>query len=63
MDNTQYLAISTTPWLYSKSSPVKYSYFSNSPGDNAENLADSSSKSYWTWFALIFCFHQLMSFL
>ena len=40
------LAFSTTPGLYPKSSPVKYSYFSNSPDDNTEILAASLSKSY-----------------
>ena len=40
-------AFSTTPGLYPKSSPVKYSYFSNSPDDNVEILSASLSKSYW----------------
>ena len=40
------LAFSTTLGLYLKSSPVKYSYLSNSLDDNAEILATSQSKSY-----------------
>ena len=40
------LALSTTPGLYPKSSPVKYSYLSNSVDDNAEILAVSLSKLY-----------------
>ena len=39
------LARSTTPVLYPKSSPVKYSYLWNSLDDNAEILAVSLSKS------------------
>ena len=39
-------AFLTTPGLYTKSSPVKYSYFSNSPLDNADILAASQSKSH-----------------
>ena len=42
--NTQ--NFSTTPGLYPKSSPVKYSYLSSSLDDNAEVLAASLSKSY-----------------
>ena len=40
------LTFSSTFWLYPKSSPVKYSYFSNSPLDNTDILAASLSKSY-----------------
>ena len=40
------LTFSTTPGLYPKSLPVKYSYFSNSPDDNADILAVCLSKSY-----------------
>ena len=48
LSNGEYpnLAFSTTAGLYSKFSPVKYSYFSHSPDDNAELLAVSLSKSY-----------------
>ena len=46
-------AIWITSGLYLKSSPVKYSYLSNSPLDNADILAASLSKSYWALFALI----------
>ena len=46
-------AYSTTPGLYLKSLPVKYSYLSNSLDDNAEMWAASLSKSYWAWFVLI----------
>ena len=46
--NGQYLNLtfSTTPGLYPKFSPVKYSYLSSSVDDNAEILASSLSKSY-----------------
>ena len=37
------LACSTTPGLYPKSSPVKYSYLSSSLDDNAEIVAASLS--------------------
>ena len=47
------LTFSGTFGLYPKSSPVKYSYFSNSPLDNADILAASLSKSYSALFALI----------
>ena len=40
------LACSTTTTLYPKSSPVKYSYLSNSVDHNAETLAASLSKLY-----------------
>ena len=40
------LAPPSTPGLYSKSSPAKYSYLSNTLGDNAEILTDALSKSY-----------------
>ena len=39
-------AISTTPGLYPKSSPVKYSYLSSSLDDNADILAAFLSKLY-----------------
>lgn len=47
------MALSTTLGLYPTYPPVKYSYFSDSPDDNAEILDASQSKSYWAWFALI----------
>ena len=40
------LASSTTSGLYPKSSPVRYSYQSNSLDDNAGILATSLSKLY-----------------
>ena len=40
------VACSTTPGLYPKSSPAKYSYFSNSPDHSAEILAACLSKLY-----------------
>ena len=40
------VGLSTTPGLYPKSSPVKYSYLCSSLDDNAEILAASQSKSY-----------------
>ena len=40
------LTFSSTFGLYPKSSPVKYSYFSNSPLDNADILAACLSRSY-----------------
>ena len=40
------LTFSTISSLYPKSSPVKYSYLSNSPDHNAELLAAYLSKSY-----------------
>ena len=40
------LAFSTTPGSCPKSSPVKYSYFSNSQNDNAEILAAFLSNFY-----------------
>ena len=40
------LGLSTTPGLYPKSSPVKYSYLCSSLDDNAEILAASQSKLY-----------------
>ena len=46
MENKSNLAFSTTPGLYHKSSPVKYSYFSSSSDDNEDILAASLSKSY-----------------
>ena len=39
-------ALSTTSGVYRKSSPVRYSYLSNSPLDNADILSASLSKSY-----------------
>ena len=40
------LTFSTTPGLYPKSAPVKYSYLSNSLDNEAEILAAFLSKSY-----------------
>ena len=40
------LALSTTPCLYPKSSPLKYSNLSSSLDDNAESLAASLSRLY-----------------
>ena len=55
------LACSTTPGLCPKSSPVRYSYLSNSLDDNVEMLAALLSKSYWAWFVLILSLRILSS--
>ena len=46
MENNDIFVCSSTLELYSKSSPVKYSYSLDSPEDNADILAVSLSKSY-----------------
>ena len=48
LPNREYsnLACPTTLGLYPKYWPVKYSYFSNSPNDNADILAVNLSTSY-----------------
>ena len=63
MPNGEYLnlASSTTPGLYSKSSPAKYSYLFSFLDNNTEILAASLSKSYWAWFALILSSRTLSS--
>ena len=44
---------SDTVGLYTKSSPVRYSYFFKSPEEYADTLAGNLSKYYCAWFALI----------
>ena len=63
LPNGEYLnlASSTTPGLYSKSSPAKYSYLFSFLDNNTEILAASLSKSYWAWFALILSSRTLSS--
>ena len=46
MEKNSNLAFSTTPAVYPKSLPVKYSYLYSSLDDNAQIFAASLSKSY-----------------
>ena len=48
-----HLAFQTTRGLYPKSSPVIYSYFSNSPDYNVEVLSAFLSRLHWASFTLV----------